>query len=98
MAWVGGWFCLLDKAHLYAQWGRGCSSTKERQRLQPPDPATSLPGESRSRAAFVTEEDTNPWLGGQGGGRDGETLGTVTTTIKKRPTPEQEGREQKEAM
>lgn len=68
---VGGWFCLLYKAHLCVQRGRGCHSTMERQRLQLPDPATSLPRESRSRAAFVTEEDTNPWQGGRSRRRDG---------------------------
>lgn len=67
----GGWFCLLYKAHLCAQRGRGCSSTMERQRLQLPDPATSLPREPRSRAAFVIEEDTDPWQGDQGRRRDG---------------------------
>ena len=80
----GGWFCLLDKAHLCAQRGRGCSSTMKRQRLQLPDPATSLPREPRSRAAFVTEEDTDPRHGGQGRRRGGETLETITTTIKKK--------------
>lgn len=80
--------------------GRGCSRTMERQRLQLPDPATSLPRESRSRAAFVTEEDTNPWQGGQGRRRAGETLETFTTIIKKKKadSKEREGREQRETM
>lgn len=94
---------MLYKAHLCAQRGRGCSSTMERQRLQLPDPATSLPREARSRAAFVTEEDTHPWQGGQGRRRVGETLETFTTTIKKKKkekadSSEREGREQRETM
>lgn len=75
---------MLYKAHLCAQRGRGCSGTTERQRLQLPDPATSLPREPRSRAAFVIEEDTDPWPGGQGGRRGGETSETIITTVKKK--------------
>lgn len=83
--------------------GKGCSSTMERQRLQLPDPTTSLPREPRSRAAFVTEEDTDPWQGGQDRRRGRETLETITTTIKKKKkkkadSREKEGREQRETM
>ena len=83
--------------------GRGCSSTMKRQRLQLPDPATSLPWEPRSRAAFVTEEDTDPGHGGQGRRKGGKTLETITTTIKKKKKKKvdsrlREGREQRETM
>ena len=91
-----------DKAHLCAQRGRGCSSTRKRQRLQLPDPATSLPREPRSRAAFVTEEDTDPGHGGQGRRKGRDTLETVTTTVRKKKKKEKvdsrlrEGRERRD--
>ena len=84
VAWVGGGFVCWIKPICVPSGGRGCSSTMKRQRLQLPDPATSLPWEPRSRAAFVTEEDTDPGHGGQGRRKGGKTLETITTTIKKK--------------
>lgn len=56
----------MYKAHLCAQRGRGPSSTMGRRRLQLPDPGTSLPGESRSRAGFCPCKGHSPLAGRPG--------------------------------
>lgn len=45
--------------------------------------APPSPGSPDLGQAFVPEKDTNPWQGGQGRRRDGETLETITAITKK---------------
>lgn len=92
----GGWFCLLYKAHLCAQRGRGAAapwrdSGSNCQTQPPPSPGSPDLGRLLSLKRTLT-------LGREtrAGGEMGETSETIITTVKKKKKAdfrEREGRE-----